>query len=227
MCSVPVKPIVAFDVDGTMSEYHYSLAKHAWNYHGVPHRSDWWDGSGNYEDWLGITQAQYREAKLAFRQGGYKRWVPPMPGLEVLCDVVRRLRNAGKVEVWITTTRPWNRLDSVDPDTRFWLDRHFPVYDHILYDEHKYRHLATIVDPERVVLVADDLPEMVHEAGEAFGTNGWMPVLMERPHNQAYRRSIEAALWPMYTPCQTLGVLAGIVEARVETWHEEEIHRDI
>lgn len=176
-CSAPVVPIVAIDIDGTLSEYHDAISKFSCNYWDVPLPATPWDGQGNFEDHLGLTQAQYREAKLAYRQGGYKRTAMWQPGA---LDFMRWLADQ-PVEIWITTTRPWNRLDSVDPDTRFWLDRYKVSYAHLLYDDHKYQQLANLVDPSRVLAVIDDLPEMVQEADDTFPES--LVFLMRRAHN--------------------------------------------
>lgn len=175
-CSEVVKPIVCLDIDGTLGEYHRHLLEFMHKYFGHSLQTGW-TGAGNWEDYLGLTQEQYREAKLAFRQGGMKRTMPLIPG----ADSLPRVAKALGAEVWITTTRPWMRLDSVDPDTREWLRRNGIEYDHLLYDEHKYPRLAEIVDAERVVFVLDDLPEMVREALEVFK---WDAVyLLRRQHN--------------------------------------------
>ena len=179
-CRREVLPVVAVDVDGNLTKYHREIQRHCERYWGLTPRSDMedWHGEGNFEDWLGITQAQYREAKLAFRQGGFKRWARPHAGaVEFMYWLAEQ-----DVEIWITTTRPWNRLDNVDPDTRWWLDHNIPRYDHLLYHDHKYLELAKIVDPSRMLVVVDDLPEMVYEAQEAFGHHA--AVLMKRPHNE-------------------------------------------
>lgn len=186
-CSSAITKVVAIDIDGTLSDYHRALMNHVVAYFNLPKSvldKEPWDGKGNFEDWLGITQTQYREAKLAYRQGGFKRWSPPMPGINNLLDTCRELKTEGLLEVWITTTRPWNRLDSIDPDTRFWLDQHFPVYDHLLYDDHKYLRLAELVDPSRVVMIVDDLPEMHEEALMAFDEDSCC--IVRRPHNTWY-----------------------------------------
>lgn len=197
-CQEVVRPVAAFDIDGTLAEYHDALRLHVERYWSLPPGQTGpnpWNGEGNYEDYLGVTQEQYREAKLAFRQGGFKRWSTPMEGLDKLRKTVTLLKKFCNLEVWITTTRPWNRLDSVDPDTRWWLDRHFPMYDHLLYDEHKYLRLAEIVDPERVVLVVEDLPEMHKEAKEVFSPSKAGIVI--RPHNLDYART-QAWVTPVY-----------------------------
>ncbi len=176
-CSAPVRPIVAVDIDGTLSEYHDAISEFSCAYWDVPAPLDSWDGRGNFEDYLGLTQTQYREAKLAYRQGGYKRTAAWQPGAYEFMQWL-----AGQpVEIWITTTRPWNRLDSVDPDTRFWLDRHNVRYDHLLYHDHKYQELMRLVDPQRVVAVVDDLPEMVKEADECLEYT--QAFLIMRTHN--------------------------------------------
>lgn len=206
-CTARVKPVVAVDVDGTISEYHHSLADHVWRYFGIEDvRVDSWDGSGNYEDFLGVTQAQYREAKLAYRQGGFKRWSPVMDGTESLLAALTWLRERELIEVWITTTRPWLRLDSVDPDTRFWLDAHFPVYDHVLYDDNKYHRLSGLIDATRVIGVIDDLPEQVNAAKLFVGAPAY---LVPRQHNRLVHPSMQRA---------TLEQFAAIVENNAHEW---------
>lgn len=211
-CSVPVKPIVAVDIDGTIAEYHNHLRLHVERYFGIQCPRGYWNGEGNYEDWLGISHDQYREAKLAFRQGGLKRWAPVMPDVEVLLEILSEWRQEGKVEVWITTTRPWNRLDSTDPDTRFWLDQHFRVYDHLLYDENKYEELGRIVQPMRVLAVVDDLPEKIAEAQQVFGSQ--VPMMVRRPHNVTWTGR-ERRL-PLYD-------IATEIERRLQLWHNHTI----
>lgn len=189
-CSAAVLPIVAVDIDGTLAEYHLRLAEFACEYHDLPVPPIEWNGEGDYEDFLGMSQAMYREAKLAYRQGGYKRTAPLYPKA---LDFMHWL-STQPVEVWITTTRPWSRLDSVDPDTKFWLHRHGIEYKHLLFDECKYRKLSEIVDRDRVIAVVDDLPEMIDEAGD------YLPsaerILIRRPHNQEW--DYEHAIPPVH-----------------------------
>ncbi len=155
-CSRVMKPVVAVDIDGTLGNYHGHLYDFVLSYFGLGYgRETLWDGTGNYEDWIGITQEQYREAKLAFRQGGMKRTMHCYDGAP---QIVKNFRSAG-AEVWITTTRPWNRLDSVDPDTREWLRRNNIEFDHLLYGDEKYQDLVNIVGQYRICAVVDDLPE--------------------------------------------------------------------
>ena len=180
-CSEEVKPIVALDIDGVLGLYHEHLLTFMDAYFGreMPRG---WDGAGDWEMFLGLSRHDYRDAKLAFRQGGMKRTMPVSAGA---FNIAFKAKAHG-AELWITTTRPYNRLDSVDPDTREWLHRNHIDYDHLLYDEHKYDRLALIVDPARVVFVLDDLPEMVAEANRNFKGRGH---LLERPHNQHGRNN--------------------------------------
>ena len=92
---------------------------------------------------MGVTLRDYRECKLAYRQGGLKRFMPCYPGASELATALRR-RGA---EVWICTTRPYLRLDSIDPDTREWLRRNKIKYDAILYGDDKYRELKRQAGP--------------------------------------------------------------------------------
>lgn len=164
-CGEIVRPVVAIDIDGTLGDYHGHFALFAKEYFDLGWVPMSWDGLGDWEEHLGLTKEQYREAKLAYRQGGQKRTMPLFPGAQQLTSEVR---NQG-AELWLTTTRPWLRLDSVDPDTREWLRRNNIQYDHLLYDDDKYLKLSQIVSKDRVVAVLDDLQEDCERAAEIFG----------------------------------------------------------
>jgi hypothetical protein len=94
--------------------------------------------------------------------------MPVYPGAAELTQVIRR----SEAEVWLCTTRPYLRLDNVDPDTREWLRRNGIEYDALLFDPSfedgcsKYDELARQVGP-RVASVVDDLPEMITAASFA------------------------------------------------------------
>lgn len=207
-CNEEVSPVVAFDIDGTMGRYHDHLWSFMQEYFGKP-LPDLWDGRGDWEDYLGLTRAQYQEAKLAFRQGGFKRWMPTYLGA---AEAVSRVRKFG-AEVWITTTRPFLRLDSVDPDTREWLTRNKIWFDHLLYDELKYARMRTIVGEDRVIAVVEDLPKEYERAQTEFGHT--VPILMERQHNSDYRS--ERGLLTMKSMAQ----VGEFVTRRVKRWKHE------
>lgn len=181
-CNEHMKPIVAQDIDGSLGQYHSQLHQFLCQYFGRPLPRHW-DGTGNWEDHLGLTKAEYQDAKLAFRQGGFKRWMPTYPFAFEICEMVR----TNGAELWMTTTRPFLRLDSVDPDTREWLSRNGIKYDHLLYDDDKYGRLSELVGSERVVAVIEDLPEQHERALELFGPD--VAILLERSHNKSYRDS--------------------------------------
>lgn len=214
-CSALVAPIVAWDIDGTLSEYHRHLYGMICSYYSIMEpRTDDWDGRDDYERWMDLSRDAYRDAKLAFRQGGFKRWAPSFPGIEDANYIMEVYRHTQQVEVWITTTRPWNRMDNVDPDTRHWLNLNFPCYDHLLYGDDKYWQLARIVDPSRVVLIVEDLPDKYEQAVDQFGIE--VPLLIERPHNQWYRN---------HEPVEPhtvngLKAAAYIAEQRILEWHK-------
>ena len=158
-CSRVVRPVVAVDIDGTLGDYHGHFLAFAEQYLQM-NLPDGHDGSGEFSEALGLPKHLYRQIKLAYRQGGMKRCMPVYDGANLLVDTVKELG----AELWVTTTRPWMRLDNVDPDTRFWLEHHGIAYDALLYDENKYKLLADTVGHERVVAVVDDLPEMIDQA---------------------------------------------------------------
>lgn len=185
-CSARVKPIVAFDIDGTLGDYHGHIADFASDYLGreIP-RSDY-DGSMPHREWFqkqGVPPAQFREIKLAYRQGGLKR---SMPHWSDRIDVVRKIKAELHVELWLTTTRPYMRMDNIDPDTRFWLGRWDVPYDFLLYDETKYQELAQRVDRSRVLAIVDDVDEMYDDAEAMFGRK--VPILMRCNYNRGVER---------------------------------------
>lgn len=178
-CARHVRPVVALDIDGTEAMYHESLLEFAERWLGS-YVAPRYDGSVKLAKWMGISDDTYRAMKLAYRQGGFKRW---MPMYSDAWDLAPTLVNAG-IEVWFTTTRPYNRFDSTDPDTREWLRRNVGEYGThyhgLIYDDHKYDRLLETVGPNRVIGVVDDLPEQ-YQAAELLGLS---PLLVRRQHNQ-------------------------------------------
>jgi|SRR6185369_2621171 len=158
------KPIIALDIDGTLGDYHSHFLWFAERYldRPMPHPEELNPGLRLHK-FMGVTARAYREAKLAYRQGGMKRWMPCYDGASELSRALRR-RGA---EVWICTTRPYLRLDSIDPDTREWLRRNKIQYDAILYGDDKYRELKRQAG-FRVAGVLEDLPELWAEARRLF-----------------------------------------------------------
>lgn len=172
-CHRPVRPVVAIDIDGTIGDYYQHFRHFAGQYLGLkgilgpakePHK--WhrtYDYSCELNEWLGLEKHVYREVKLAYRQGGGKRMMPLFSGA---LDLVTTLRAAG-AEIWITTSRPWNRFDSTDPDTRHWLqERHQIPFDGLIYGDDKYEQLVSIVGRDRISVVLDDLPEQCKAADD-------------------------------------------------------------
>ena len=174
-----LKPVVALDIDGTLSDYHGWFTRFAelWTGREMPSPHENTDGVPLYK-WLGMSKANYRQCKLAYRQGGMKRSMPCYAGAS---ELTRAVRKAG-CEVWICTTRPYLRLDNIDPDTRHWLRRNRIQYDGVIFGDHKYRDLVKLVGAKQVVLVVDDLPEMYEQAQ----TLGLPVALRDQPYNRVY-----------------------------------------
>jgi hypothetical protein len=189
-CSREVRPVVALDIDGTMARYHEALVEFVINYTGMepgpavplPGRNGVQRIGGDFGDWVcfawGLDRRVYREIKLAFRQGGQKRFMPVVPYASELAAAA--LEEGG--EIWVTTSRPYLRLDNIDPDTREWLKRNFIAWDYMVYGEDKYTRLAELVDPKRVVAVLDDIPEMYDQAAHVFGPE--VPILAQTAWNR-------------------------------------------
>lgn len=172
------KPIVALDIDGTLGNYHKHFLWFAEQYLGrkMPDAEELNPGLRLHK-FMGVTLRAYRETKLAYRQGGLKRWMPCYDGAS---ELTIALRKKG-AEVWICTTRPYLRLDNIDPDTREWLRRNGIKYDAILYGDDKYRELKRQGLP-RVAAVLEDLPALWHQARCLF-PDAWV-LLRDQPYNR-------------------------------------------
>lgn len=177
------KPVVGLDIDGTLADYHGWFLQFAELYLGRPMPpADQINPGLPLWKHMGISRMQYREVKLAYRQGGMKRSMPCLEGAAELVTWVRR-----RAEVWICTTRPYLRLDNIDPDTREWLRRNGIKYDALLFDptdtDWKYRELKRQAG-SRVAAVVEDLPEQVTRAIRL----GLVPVFLR---NQPYNRHLD------------------------------------
>lgn len=215
------------DIDGTLGRYHEHFLRFAEAWLGVRN----WPGSKearrqlaldgvtrdvrafsdldyhgdcSLAEYMGISKATYRRIKLAYRMGGLKRSMPPIPWAPAL---TRTLRSWG-AEVWFCTTRPYLSHDNIDSDTRHWLRRNGFACQGIIWGEHKYRELARTVSSDRVVTVLDDLPEMCDQAYSLRIE----PILALRRHNRNHGTKYETA----ETEQETLEAL----KARLAIWRE-------
>jgi len=202
-CSRDILPVVVVDVDGVLGKYHEQFRNFAMNYLNV-NLPRGYNGSTEYSDYLGLEKTIYRQIKLAYRQGGIKRWMPVYDGAS---EFMQHLSNM-EVEVWIATTRPWDRLDNIDPDLRHWLDRNKMPYDYLLYGEDKFLQLSNQINPERVIAVIEDQKPYCDEAEAIFGDVVWQP-LREHTHGAAFREGRRFASWD--------SVLVD-VEVKVKRW---------
>ena len=180
------KPVVALDLDGTLGDYHANFINFCRLYFGQSFVEPTVDNPGlPLWQFLDLSKRDYRDAKLAYRQGGWKRWMPAYP---MASQLTSEIRLAG-AEVWLCTTRPYLRLDNVDPDTREWLRRNKIQYDALLFDPAheedgtKYDELKRQAG-ERVCAILDDLPEMIEAADRAFHYTQVRPIIRDQPYNR-------------------------------------------
>lgn len=173
-CSEVVKPVVVVDIDGTLGDYHGHFLRFAWQYLGLVRDGKSFSyhaytGDGSFCEWFmeqtGCDVRTWHDIKLAYRQGAMKRSMPPYDGAKELCALVQ---NYGG-ELWLCTTRPFLRLDRVDPDTRFWLEQQEIHYDGLIHDDDKYQVLKDRIDADRIVMILDDEIEQVLQADALFG----------------------------------------------------------
>lgn len=169
-----LRPVIGVDIDGTLGEWHAMFLRFAEMYLQKSF-SGRFDGTTSLAQFMGVSKTTYRRVKLAFRQSGLKRAMQPLPGA---VNMVRGVRSQG-AEVWVCTTRPYLRLDNIDPDTRWWLYHHGIRIDGVLFGEKKWRDLHDLVG-RRVLGVLDDLPEQVESATAV----GLPATLINRRHNE-------------------------------------------
>lgn len=177
------KPVVALDIDGTLGAYHEHFTWFAEQWVGRPMPDPALNTHGDsFNGWLRMSRANYRQCKLAYRQGGMKRSMPVFPGAS---EATRAIRKKG-AQIWICTTRPYLRLDNIDPDTRHWLRRNRIQYDNVIFGNNKYRELKKIVGVDNIIAVVDDLGEMTRQAKQV-GINN--VILRDRPYNRDLPRN--------------------------------------
>jgi hypothetical protein len=200
------KPVVAIDIDGTLGDYHGHFLDFAERYFGRSFIApDAMNPGLRLWEHMEIPLHQYREAKLAYRQGGFKRWMPVYDGAAELTRAVR----ASGAEVWICTTRPYLRLDNIDPDTREWLGRNGIKYDAVLFGDDKYTELVRQVGRSRIAAVLDDLPECLTEAHANDITNIY---LRDQPYNQHFYPKWADRIYDLY---DVSGYIEGNVRERL------------
>jgi hypothetical protein len=174
------KPVVALDIDGSLGDYHKHFLQFAEKFFGriMPDPLNINRGKPLWEH-MRVTEWEYNQAKLAYRQGGFKRWMPCYEGAAELTKSI----HAEGGEVWITTTRPYLRLDNIDPDTREWLRRNHIAYDAVLFGRDKYRELVRQVGRARIAAVFDDLPKYLSQAYAEVIPNIY---IMDQPYNRDF-----------------------------------------
>lgn len=176
----PEARVVGLDIDGTLADYYTHFKWFAELYTQTKIPTPDWSMTDEFSEALRLEKDVYRQIKLAYRQGGMKRAIPPLDA--AIGSLVLQLRMDG-YQVWICTTRPWSRLDNIDPDTRFWIERHLGRVDGVIYGEEKYEDLLDIVGANRIVGVVDDLPENVSRANAL----GIRTMIRAGDHNQSWR----------------------------------------
>jgi len=201
-CKAPIGPVVAIDIDGTLAQYHRAFFLFAGGY--LNRRIDLvYNGAVPMHEHMKVSKETYRQVKLAYRQGGMKRVMDTYEGAD---DFM--LSVAPQAELWVTTTRPYLRLDNIDPDTREWLDRNQYKYDALVYDEDKYERLAHTAQGRVVAVVEDEIEQ--YDVAQLLGLN---PILVQRSHNVNFVGNRVSA--------PNLRVARRMVMARIDNWRKD------
>lgn len=129
--------------------------------------------------------------------------------------MTRKLKELG-CEVWVATTRPYLRLDNVDPDTREWLRRNDIQYDYMIYGDDKYEQLSQLTQAGRVVGVLEDLPEQ-YETAERLGLH---PILAVGHHNMRFVYERAVARNPTNSADSLISAGVRLAD-RVLAWHAQ------
>jgi hypothetical protein len=205
----PLRPVVSIDIDGTIADYHKHFTNFAKQWLGYKSLLPDWDPElkGEFSEALGLEKHVYRQIKLAYRQGGMKRSIPPLGRPEDLFENLYDLQ----IQPWVCTTRPWERLDNIDPDTQEWLRRNGVKPYGMLYGEQKYRDLIEIVGKDRILAVIDDLPEQIETANSL----GLKTILRTGQHNAWWREQ-----HPEQHIANGLSQILGDVEAALIDWEK-------
>jgi hypothetical protein len=167
---------------GTIADYHGHFLRFAEGYFGRSFPSEFTINPGlRLHQFMGVDHADYQRCKLAYRQGGLKRSMPPLRGIG---EVIRQVRVEQATEVWICTTRPFNSLATLDDDTREFLRRAEVGYDAMIIDplDRKDKYWEMVRQAQgRVCAVVEDLPEQAWRADDL----GLGPLLIRnQPYNQ-------------------------------------------
>lgn len=193
----PLAPVVGFDIDGTLGDYYEHFRWFAQLYTQTKLTVDWSE-TDEFSEALGLSKEEYRQIKLAYRQGGMKRCLPVLNRQESQ-ELIPAIRRRG-IQVWITTTRPWQRLDNIDPDTQFWINQNFGRVDGVIYGAEKYEDLIDIVGQDRILGIFDDLPENIVRA-QQLNLNA---AIRAGDHNERWRESFDGEIihansymWPV------------------------------
>lgn len=187
------RPLVALDLDGTLGDYHKHFLRFAegWLGYKLNDPEEINPGLPLWE-FMGVHETIYRKIKLAFRQGGMKRTMPAYDGVGSLSTAIHE---AG-ADLWICTTRPYMKHDSIDEDTLEWLRRNRVDFDGLIYDNvgmkgSKYQELNRQVG-DRVAAIIDDLPEMLLEVNKIIGEGGFNNIQFLGCRTQPYNRNLNA-----------------------------------
>lgn len=179
-----MKPVIGIDIDGTLGDFHrhFLLCAEMFLQRPMP-KPEFINPLLPLHKFMGIDKRKYREIKMAYRQGRWKRSMPIFDGAR---ELTVRLRRAG-ADVAICTTRPFNQLGDVDIDTRWWLRHHGIQHDLLIWGPHKYRDLANAVGKENIFAIIDDELEQLGRCQKMD-----IPFyLRDQPYNQTFMWSSE------------------------------------
>ncbi len=171
------EPWIGIDIDGTLGDYHrhFLMCAEMFLQRKMPDPT-FINPLLPLHKHMGVSKRVYREIKMAYRQG---RWKRSMPIFHYARQMTVDLRRAGG-RIAICTTRPFNQLGEVDTDTRWWLRHHGIQHDLLVWGPHKYRDLANKLGDGKIIAVVDDELEQLNRCRKLD-----IPFyLRDQPYNQ-------------------------------------------
>lgn len=135
--------IIGIDIDGCLSEY----PKHYLNWVNLNYGTNY---KSIKQMKSSIGRSRYDNYKNLYRKSGYKR---TLPLIDKSAETIAHFNHIG-YQTWIITTRP--KIDPVEPDTLFWLQKKGIIYQNIVFIKSKLSYYTNEKNGKFTAIIDDD-----------------------------------------------------------------------